>query len=162
MADFKKTNFSDDEIINKLDRLIHLGDSPIGKGFGIIVDKQTLKEMFGLISRLKAENKNCGKKILNQREQLKATNQKIKEQQAEIERLQKEIKEKYETIIFLKVQSVGRSIDFCNQAKLETAKSEAVKEFAKRLKKELAYIVANVPDMREVVDNLLKEMGCKQ
>lgn len=41
-------------------------------------------------NRLKAENKNCGVKIQNQREQLKACNEKIKEQQAEIERLKKE------------------------------------------------------------------------
>lgn len=40
-------------------------------------------------NRLKAENKNCGVKIQNQREQLKACNEKIKEQQAEIERLKR-------------------------------------------------------------------------
>lgn len=46
---------TDNEIIKALDNLIHLGDAPIGKGFGVIVDKQTLKEILDLINRLKAE-----------------------------------------------------------------------------------------------------------
>ena len=59
----------------------------------------------------------------------------IKRQQAEIERLHSEVKEKTETIVFLKDQAIGWSIDFCNlKAKLNTAKSEAIKEFAERLK----------------------------
>ena len=37
-------------------------------------------------------------------------------------------------------------------------KAEAIKEFAERLKWELAHVVTNVTDMREVVDNLVKEM----
>lgn len=62
----------------------------------------------------------------------------INRQRAEIERLHSEVKEKTETIDFLKDQAVGWSIDFCNlKAKLNTAKSEAVKEFAERLKKRL-------------------------
>ena len=59
----------------------------------------------------------------------------INRQKAEIERLQGEVKEKTETIDFLKNQAVGWSIDFCNlKAKLKSAKSEARKEFAERLK----------------------------
>lgn len=47
--------------------------------------RHCMRDAVDIINRLKAENKNCGVKIQNQREQLKACNEKIKEQQAEIE-----------------------------------------------------------------------------
>lgn len=86
----------------------------------------------------------------------------VNRQRAEIERLHSEVKEKTETIVFLKDQAVGWSIDFCNlKAKLDTAKSEAIKEFAERLR-DVAYIpkpygMAEVVDMY-TIDNLVKEM----
>ncbi len=56
----------------------------------------------------------------------------INRQKADIERLKAEIKEKTETIVFLKDQAVGWSIDFCNlKKKVDTAKSEAITEFKK-------------------------------
>lgn len=60
----------------------------------------------------------------------------INRQRTEIERLHSEVKEKTETIVFLKDQATGWSIDFCNlKAKLNTAKAEAIKEFAESMKK---------------------------
>ena len=89
----------------------------------------------------------------------------INRQKAEIERLQCEIKEKTETIVFLKDQVVGWSIDFRNiKNKVETAKAEAIKEFAERLKKEVAgwyYDFADFDDTMDAlteIDNLVKEM----
>ena len=41
----------------------------------------------------------------------------------------------------------------------ERARAEAIKEFAERLKKEIACFVPNVADVREVIDNTAKEMG---
>jgi hypothetical protein len=62
----------------------------------------------------------------------------INRQKEEIERLHSEVKEKTETIVFLKDQATRWCIDFCNlKAKLNTAKSEAIKEFAERLKKKV-------------------------
>lgn len=39
-----------------------------------------------------------------------------------------------------------------------TEKSKAIKEFADKVKRELAAFVANVPEMRQVVDNTVQEM----
>lgn len=84
------------------------------------------------------------------------------EQRAEIDRLRSEVKEKTETIDFLKDQAVGWSIDFCNlKAKLNTAKSEAIKEFANRLKVKVGSIPPyhfNLLQVKEDIDNLVKEM----
>ena len=81
----------------------------------------------------------------------------INRQKAEIERLHNEVKEKTETITFLKNQATGWSIDFCNlKSKLETAKSEAIKEFAEKLKEELSFGKYIQFDQ---IDNLVKEVA---
>lgn len=67
-------------------------------------------------NRLKSENKNCGVKIQNQREQLKVCNEKIKRLEVDIEKLKR-----------LEFQT-----DALNEAYEESVK-EAVKEFAERL-----------------------------
>lgn len=87
----------------------------------------------------------------------------INRQEAEIERLHSEVKEKTETIVFLKDQATGWSIDFCNlKAKLNTAKTEAIKEFAEKVKDivdEPALIRGRVIDtIIARIDNLAKEM----
>lgn len=86
----------------------------------------------------------------------------INRQKAEIERLNSEVKEKTETIVFLKDQATGWSIDFCNlKKKLNTAKAEAIKEFAEKLK-EKAYVNKPYGVGKSVdecdVDALVKEM----
>ena len=120
------------------------------------IDLPTLKEAVNLINRqqatinrLKAENKNCGAKIQNQREQLKACNEKIKRLEVDNEKLKR-----------LEFQA-----DALNEAYEESVR-EAVKEFAERLKEcartidddyspngELTFVEV------EGIDNLLKEMG---
>lgn len=47
---------TDAEIIKALEKLLKIGDSPIGEYFGVTIDKQTIKETLDLINRLKAEN----------------------------------------------------------------------------------------------------------
>lgn len=80
----------------------------------------------------------------------------INRQKAEIERLHSEVKEKTETIVFLKDQATGWSIDFCNlKKKLNTAKAEAIKEFAEKLKKEVGYFGRAVAV--ETINDLVKE-----
>ena len=96
--------------------------------------------------------------------ELKAMRGAANSYKAENERLSEENKEKTETIVFLKDQAVGWSIDFCNlKKKLKTAKSEARKEFAERLKQKAkqgkghlgnAYCSVDVA----VIDELLEEM----
>ena len=46
---------TDKEIIKTLTKAVFIGDSPIGKGFGTIIDKQTVKETIDFINRQKAE-----------------------------------------------------------------------------------------------------------
>jgi hypothetical protein len=85
----------------------------------------------------------------------------INRQRAEIERLHSEVKEKTETIVFLKDQATGWSIDFCNlKAKLNTAKSEAIKEFAEGLKKRLErkYTIYGREYVLRHLRELVKEM----
>ena len=85
----------------------------------------------------------------------------VERQKAEIERLHSEVKEKTETIVFLKDQATGWSIDFCNlKAKLNTAKSEAIKEFAEGLKKRLErkYTIYGREYVLRHLRELVKEM----
>ncbi len=100
------------------------------------------------INRLKAENKNCGVKIQNQREQLKACNEKIKRLEVDNEKLKR-----------LEFQA-----DALNEAYEESVR-EAVKEFAKRLKEKATIPFGNLYVKRVLItdiDNLLKEMGCEE
>lgn len=46
---------TDKEIIKALTKAVFIGDSPIGKGFGTIVDKQLLSNTVDLINRQKAK-----------------------------------------------------------------------------------------------------------
>lgn len=46
---------TNDEIIVKLEKLLRMGDSPIGKGFGVIMDKGLLKEVIDLINEQRAD-----------------------------------------------------------------------------------------------------------
>ena len=46
---------TDKEIIKTLTKAVFIGDSPIGKDFGTIIDKQTVKETIDFINRQKAE-----------------------------------------------------------------------------------------------------------
>ena len=46
---------TDNEIIIKLEKLLRMGDSPIGKGFGVIIDKGLLKEVVDLINEQRAD-----------------------------------------------------------------------------------------------------------
>ena len=85
----------------------------------------------------------------------------IVNQQTEIERLQCEVTEKTDWIRFLKNQVVDWKNDYCKlKETLNSAKSEARREFAERLK-EIAWIglwetVKHV-DIDEI-DEILKEM----
>lgn len=106
------------------------------------------QQSLDLINRLKAENKNCGVKIQNQREQLKACNEKIKEQQAEIERLTPENERLYG-----KVEELSLVLSDTVKIRYKEAKSEAYKEFAEACK-------ACFPSLSKVFDIILKEMGC--
>jgi 5'-3' exonuclease len=86
----------------------------------------------------------------------------VEKQQAEIEMLRGEDKEKTETIDFLKKRVVGWNNDYCElKMQIKTAKVEAIKEFAERLKeKAIENYIENLimtVDADEI-DNLVKEM----
>ena len=116
-------NLSANEIEKNLERWIKNFD-------GKAVELTTLSGALLLINRLKAENKNCGKTIQNQREQLKVCNEKIKEQQAEIERLTSENERSYR-----KVEELSLVLSDTIKIRYKEAKSEAVKEFWNELKR---------------------------
>lgn len=40
------------ELIEKLEHYLHLGDAPIGRGWGALIDKQTLKDAINAIEQL--------------------------------------------------------------------------------------------------------------
>ena len=46
---------TDNEIIIKLEKLLRMGDSPIGKGFGVIMDKGLLQEVVDLINEQRVD-----------------------------------------------------------------------------------------------------------
>lgn len=43
------------ELIKQLERSLHLGDAPIGRGWGTLIDKQTLKDAIDTIKTLTTE-----------------------------------------------------------------------------------------------------------
>lgn len=67
----------------------------------------------------------------------------------------KSVKENYEELINCRaeIERLERHTEMYHELR-----ADAINEFADRLKWELAHIVTNVTDMREVVDNLVKEM----
>ena len=88
----------------------------------------------------------------------------INRQKEEIDRLQCEIKEKTETIVFLKDQAVGWSIDFCNiKNKVKTAKTEAIKEFGAKFAETAVYLYItrkyeiNEDDLNRIAKELTEE-----
>ena len=84
--------------------------------------QQGAKDAINLINRLKAENKNCGEKILNQREQLKATNEKIKQLNVELKDAKVQAEEYKQ-----RLTSLLKTYEACQR--------DAVKEFAEKLLK---------------------------
>lgn len=76
----------------------------------------------------------------------------INRQKAEIEKLNVELKAMRGAATSYRLE-LGEAI-----ARIATRKSEAIKEFANNVKRELAAFVVNVPEMRQVVDNTVKEM----
>lgn len=68
----------------------------------------------------------------------------INRQKAEIESLQN-VLSKWKDIAHRETSYVG------------IARTEAIKEFAERMKAEARYFAANVPDVREIIDNLVEE-----
>ena len=144
---------TDKEIIKTLTKAVFIGDSPIGKGFGTIIDKQTVKETIDFINRQKAEIDNLEYTLLgvmhfvdkwldgnelkqdevNRADTMRhKTLQIIEEQQAEIERL-------------------------------KTAKPDAIKEFAEKMKGKLFYECGDINysetcEIRRIIDTLVKEM----
>ena len=97
---------TDKEIIKTLTKAVFIGDSPIGKAFGTIIDKQTVKETIDFINR----------------------------QKAEIERLETVLSEKLFCITQLKGENFALTNERdAYKNLLKNAKTEAVKEFAERL-----------------------------
>lgn len=97
---------TDKEIIKALTKAVFIGDSPIGKGFGTIVDKQLLSNTVDLINR----------------------------QKAEIDRLETVLSEKLFCITQLKGENFALTNERdAYKNLLKNAKTEAVKEFAELL-----------------------------
>lgn len=45
---------TDNEIVKRLQFLLKMGDAPIGKGFGVLIDKQDIHKTLKLINRQQA------------------------------------------------------------------------------------------------------------
>ena len=81
----------------------------------------------------------------------------INRQQAEIERLEKEVGEEF--ICFVGDPHKVEHCPYLEQ--LETAKAEAIKEFAERLKRisRLSSAVVDGREIHKIIDNLVQEMA---
>lgn len=53
----------DSEIVERLQFLLKIGDAPIGKGFGVVIDKQDIHETLALIKRQRAEIERLKKQL---------------------------------------------------------------------------------------------------
>ncbi len=160
---------TDNEIIKAWEKVLATGDAPIGEHWGCSVSTKLAKETFDMLNRLKAENDDLFYKLegvmhsvdkwlegdeLKQDEVNRAitmrekTLQITEKQQAEIEKLTEE-RDFYKAPSSLLAKGI------------EQIKSEAIKEFAERLKqkydKPLFYLGSYEQFMRKV-DNLVKEM----
>ena len=51
------------ELIEKLEHYLNLGDAPIGRGWGTIIDKQTLKDAIDTIESLANEKETAERKL---------------------------------------------------------------------------------------------------
>ena len=110
-----------------------------------------------LINRLKAENKNCGVKIQNQREQLRACNEKIKRLEVDNEKLKRlefqadALNEAYEESVREALKKVAEQVNqiICENCYPDfNAKGKPVNVF-------------NAVNGYKAIDNLFKkEMGC--
>ena len=105
---------TDNEIIKAFEKAIQLGDSPIGESFGALIDKKKLSDALDLINRQKTEIE----RLQNERDDEKQMNVRLREN---AESLKKDMD-----------YFVGQTRIAREQAK--TAKSEAIKEFAEKVK----------------------------
>ena len=118
-------------------------------------------DAFDLINRTKAKEKHYRQKVQNQRVTINSLECKIDRQKAEIERLQGAVQEWVDGKCLSQkhLLMIGKL-----QNEIETAKAEAIKEFAERLKAEadgydfcgdgIIYQMVDTDD----IDNLVKEM----
>lgn len=108
------------------------------------------KEMTSLINRQQAEVERLRKEVNLVSIQFQDLQERYEEEQAEIERLKSMNQSKLDMLHDIR-------------AELETAKAEAIKEFAERLKNDLFYKCGDLNytetcDTRRLIDNIVKEM----
>ena len=100
-----------------------------------------LKDALDLIKRLKVQSNGYRYKAQTQKGELARLNKQNAEQQAELEKLT------------VNMNAFGRGMQI-EAEKVKTAKAEAIKEFAERVKQEINFPLA----VWKVFDNLVKEM----
>ena len=126
-----------------------------------LCQQQVAKDALNLINRLQAQNKELAETVHNLTLEKDALFDKAEELKAEVEKLNKEIQITKDAYIML-------------QTKIEIIKSEAIKEFAERLKNEIINDTAyacdstqhsgyydyqiKIGDIPEYIDNLIKEI----
>ena len=153
MTDKKPTN---NEIIKTLEGAILNAKGCDSKVWSIEIYK--LENALDLINRLQAENKRLGKEVNLVSIQFQDLQERYEEAQAEIERLNAE------NMLTISERNAFRTSFYDVLKQLKIAKSEAVKEFTKRLKE---FMHNKFKDLDEYefeyiterdIDNLVKEM----
>ena len=141
---------TDKEIIEFWEHITELAEScdPTAR---IPLSVGSAKETYRLIKRLKRESNKYRNKAKTQKGELRRLYKQNAEYKAEIERLQKVI----ETMTNEQLQ-----FGFEAKSKIEKAKAEAIKEFAKRLKKQIGYEESPMVSsyLENTINNLVKEM----
>ena len=148
---------TDNEIIKALECLCdyELGDChkcPIYKHIDKDCTPDIVKPALDLINRKKAEIENYSHNTKTMANDIRGLQKALEQAKAEIERLKKEVKKCKE---HYKMACSERN-EFLEQ--LETAKAEAIKEFAERLKNECVQDGAFGYVSAYEIDNLVKEM----
>lgn len=157
-----ENKLTDNEIKKDLETAIKIGDAPIGEHWGCMISKLTAKEALDLINRLEAEKSNLTSNLTSLQNDLTSAKAEI-ERFAKLTKptstsgfkIEKDkvifftdmlngYKHEYNTLddfiaecnLLLKRCYEVDDVNSILKGKLETAKSEAVKEFAERFNKE--------------------------
>ena len=135
---------TDAEILKAWEKVLATGDAPVGEHWGCSITTKLAKETFDMLNRQKAENAELQSELIITKNNFYNA------------------KEKYDESIKIGQKMNQKLIDAYK--KLQTAKSEARKEFAEKLRKTMTatskttsgyckYIVTD-----DEIDNLLEEM----
>ena len=146
----KKCCLTDEEIIDALEKEIQIAND-IGDVHSMMINIGLIEDALDLINRQKAEIEKLTTELVGMRGAANSYKMHYDNAQAEIKELKMVIEAINDTIYPLPFET-----DF--DKAIKTAKAEAIKEFAERLKEEIVQIPAWGRVAEKKIDNLVKEM----